>query len=774
MMSRLCTRIVPELDFTVHDDTVLSLVEIVKCPIVLDVTDTMCIFNNNCYDRPNFDKYRCAAVRDNVAFGNSGYTDWQHENSIKDPRTNELLNYGQAIQNTYFEALVPRYALQRIIVARVSGLTASEADCFIPGDELQVGIVSFCDHIMKLQLARLPQIEAYQAVICMRQVTATETLAVQVTLPHSYVPPPFPDVLPPEPPPRESGTLVLNPNPLARRLVVMNDDDISISSDSSSVDSEISMGIRRIPYGSPSRRRIMHTSYSDNEEVVVVQPTQVTAITQPSQGDSDEISENIIAFTQPSFGYTAVTQPITGERENVTAVTQPSPDDNDEVTAVTQSSPGDSEEVALVVPVSVQPTINEEQPAPTSAQADIDEVEIDAILLSVVNEGIVNVAPVTNVTNVTNQPVPVVTNMSIQDQIRSTSNQRRLPNVPSFVLSKEGERLCHSILSLARGDGFGISLCYGKRAKWFADKLPTFFGAGGILAAYKPLTIGPVRKKISEAESVAKKLYNARSHESNGDASDEALPLFASIFFEYFDFSQTRETHQNTAREARKRNLRVNRSIIGQQAALSSSTVPALLTTVAPEGRERGTGEVAGEIIVSEMSVSGGTSSSASPSRRTAGNDGRSPRRRAYNVDFGISNSASLPPSTGGVRNMNVEGMQNRFADIASSIQDLTRHTFVRALNVINDDLIKAIGELNALESGGGSDRLMKAYTDQISDLEKEKLQASSIRDNMFCNSASTNTDEMAADTAMSVISDEDLHREVRRRESREVRRRER
>ena len=165
------------------------------------------------------------------------------------------------------------------------------------------------------------------------------------------------------------------------------------------------------------------------------------------------------------------------------------------------------------------------------------------------------------------------------------------------------------------------------------------------------------------------------------------------------------------------------------------------------------------------MSVNSGTSSSASPSRQMARNDGRSPRRRAYNVDFGISNSASLPPSTCGVRSVNVEGMQSRFTDIASSIQDLTRHTFVRALNVINDDLIKAIGELNDLERGGGSDRLMKAYMDRISDLEKEKVHASSIRDDMFCNSAPANTDERVVDTAMSVISDDDLHREVRRRE---------
>ena len=134
----------------------------------------------------------------------------------------------------------------------------------------------------------------------MRQVIATETRAVQVTLPHSYVLPPFPDVPPHAPPSLVSGSLVPNPNALARRLVV--NDDISISSDSSSVDSEISMWIRRIPYGSPSIRRIIQTAESNNEEEVAVQPPQVTTVTQPSQGDSEEISEDVIAFTQPSQG----------------------------------------------------------------------------------------------------------------------------------------------------------------------------------------------------------------------------------------------------------------------------------------------------------------------------------------------------------------------------------------------------------------------------------------------------------------------------------------
>ena len=34
--------------------------------------------------------------------------------------------------------------------------------------------------------------------------------------------------------------------------------------------------------------------------------------------------------------------------------------------------------------------------------------------------------------------------------------------------------------------------------------------------------------------------------------------------------------------------------------------MPTFLTTVVPEGRVRGTGEISGDVIVSEMSVSGG------------------------------------------------------------------------------------------------------------------------------------------------------------------------
>lgn len=107
-------------------------------------------------------------------------------------------------------------------------------------------------------------------------------------------------------------------------------------------------------------------------------------------------------------------------------------------------------------------------------------------------------------------------------------------------------------------------------------------------------------------------------------------------------------------------------------------SVPALLTTVAPEGRDRGTGEGAGEVIVSEMSVSGGNSSSTSggnnsPRRRRVSNDARSPRRRAFDVDFSMSPSVCLPPSTVSIQSINMYCMERRYANIATSISDLAR-----------------------------------------------------------------------------------------------------
>ena len=191
------------------------------------------------------------------------------------------------------------------------------------------------------------------------------------------------------------------------------------------------------------------------------------------------------------------------------------------------------------------------------------------------------------------------------------------------------------------------------------------------------------------------------------------------------------------------------------------------------------------EVIVSEMSVSGATNSSTSvgnhsPHRPTAPNDGRSSRRRAYNVDFGVSPTASLPPSTGSLRSVDVDRMERRFNGIASSIGDLVRGNMVRSVNDINNDIIAAIKEMNTLERNNSDIRLVEAYGEKINDLQQEKLQSAQLRNSMFngfCFENETNVQENTADevgegSAISVATDEDLHREVRRRRSIAIRNR--
>ena len=99
----------------------------------------------------------------------------------------------------------------------------------------------------------------------------------------------------------------------------------------------------------------------------------------------------------------------------------------------------------------------------------------------------------------------------------------------------------------------------------------------------------------------------------------------------------------------------------------------------------------------------------------------------------------------------------------------------VRAVNGLNDDIIKVIGDLDRLESTNGNSCFIEAYCAKISDLEKEKVHSVSIHDEWFGvkdvngsvgeSSTVELTEEGGVDSAMIVIIDDDLHRKVRRRE---------
>ena len=213
-------------------------------------------------------------------------------------------------------------------------------------------------------------------------------------------------------------------------------------------------------------------------------------------------------------------------------------------------------------------------------------------------------------------------------------------------------------------------------------------------------------------------------------------------------------------------NVRVNRSIIGQQSALSSNGNDdiQLLTTVAPEGRERGSGDIAGDVeiniiqqpeqrIISPNPSSTNTTSPSSnqhrtpvrnptipnlrtpnqndrartatrngTTRSTAPTDGRSANRaRRNNVELGINNNAFLPPSTRNSGSINIERMERGYNVIAQSIQTLAMQGRIRRVDEIDDEIIKVIEKKVELEQNGAAPQLIQAYDRKLVGLHEQR-----------------------------------------------------
>ena len=175
-----------------------------------------------------------------------------------------------------------------------------------------------------------------------------------------------------------------------------------------------------------------------------------------------------------------------------------------------------------------------------------------------------------------------------------------------------------------------------------------------------------MRRKLKEAETHEHLLFERRGHQNDdtGEGDEGSISSYVNMLFESFDFIEERAGDLASVRANRWRNIRVNRSVIGQQPTLSGFDNPTLNTTVATPGREIGSGEVAGEIAINETSQDSSESNNdiseesrdtrsrqtfigpSKPQRRSAPNDGgsnRVTRSRRYN----ISNYPTLPPFTG-------------------------------------------------------------------------------------------------------------------------------
>ena len=164
--------------------------------------------------------------------------------------------------------------------------------------------------------------------------------------------------------------------------------------------------------------------------------------------------------------------------------------------------------------------------------------------------------------------------------------------------------LCNSFLALAKTDGWGDSLVHGKKTQWFDGRNTMFFAPGVVLCRYKVCNAINVRRKFKEAELHARSLFESRSHQNDdtGEDNEGNMPSYVNLLFDIFKFVKEHASGLASARASRWRNIRVSRSVIGQQVALSDFDNPTLNTTVTPLGRDIRSGEVAGEIVINEIS----------------------------------------------------------------------------------------------------------------------------------------------------------------------------
>ena len=288
-------------------------------------------------------------------------------------------------------------------------------------------------------------------------------------------------------------------------------------------------------------------------------------------------------------------------------------------------------------------------------------------------------------------------------------NEKLLSN---FTDKPEHQSICVSILSLANSMGYENTLEKGKRQSFFIENVKKWYEPGGLLEGHKVNCPKVIQRKFFLAQNAAKLLYSARSH-APSDAQDETLPVYVKSFFHYFDWLAEKQSHKNPAQLAREENLRLNRTIVGQQPALNSTNMLEYNNTAATPGRERGTGDIAGETIIrtstnnmnnpnaiSDINDSSSMSNTSLRQQRRRNASTicdtfpRNMRPRRLNMHGGISPRAVLPPSTSQDSGFEVNDLFSRYNSLASSMEGLGTMSNIKT--ILSNQRFRPIHEINA------------------------------------------------------------------------------
>ena len=193
--------------FTDRDEVLVSLHDIFKCPLVLESTDDMILFNDNCYDRKRFkdlQDFHLKKFNDAMTRGN-----YRFRKEIRDPRTNQDMEYDMAMTHHYYDS-ISISELQSVIHRRIPYLTIASMEEFIPPNHRRlVTVTAFVQHVMSLYERRKELIAIHFQQVQNRERRSGESVTIQASAPNpspvacnqqSTVQPPI------EPSPSDSST----------------------------------------------------------------------------------------------------------------------------------------------------------------------------------------------------------------------------------------------------------------------------------------------------------------------------------------------------------------------------------------------------------------------------------------------------------------------------------------------------------------------------------------------------------------------------------------
>ena len=84
---------------------IADLKDFIMCPIKLETTSDMVIFNSQCYNSPSFHTHLTAEEDCNQQYVESEYEDLETHLRLKCPRTGTNFQYNDAIQNLHFDVI---------------------------------------------------------------------------------------------------------------------------------------------------------------------------------------------------------------------------------------------------------------------------------------------------------------------------------------------------------------------------------------------------------------------------------------------------------------------------------------------------------------------------------------------------------------------------------------------------------------------------------------------------------------------------------------------